>query len=91
MTPDILASEKAAIAELIARYNFVIDHNDFQGWADCFTPDGVFDGMIGRFAAQSYRQKRHPEYRSQRMRGTELSTTVALLISSGVVRWNSAG
>lgn len=53
MTPDALASEKAAIAELIARYNFAIDHNDFQGWADCFTPDGVFDGMIGRFAAHS--------------------------------------
>ena len=53
MTSDALASEKAAIAELIARYNFAIDHNDFQGWADCFTPDGVFDGMIGRFAAHS--------------------------------------
>ena len=51
MTPDELTREKAAIAELIARYNFAIDHNDFQGWADCFTPDGIFNGVIGRFAA----------------------------------------
>ena len=51
MTPEVLVSEKAAIAELFARYNFAIDHNNFQGWADCFAPDGVFDGVIGRFAA----------------------------------------
>ena len=51
MTPTQLAQEKEAIAELIARYNRAIDHNDFQGWADCFAPEGVFDGMIGRFAA----------------------------------------
>lgn len=51
MTPTQLAREKAAIAELIVRYNWAIDHNDFQGWAACFAPEGVFDGMIGRYAA----------------------------------------
>jgi len=51
MTLDDLARDKAAIAELIARYNLAIDHNDLQGWAACFAPDGIFDGMIGRFAA----------------------------------------
>ena len=51
MTPEELAREKEAIAELIARYNWAIDHNDFQGWADCFAPEGIFDGMIGRYAA----------------------------------------
>jgi ketosteroid isomerase-like protein len=51
MTQDDLARDRAAIAELIARYNLAIDHNDFQGWAKCFAPDGIFDGMIGRFAA----------------------------------------
>jgi len=50
MTPEELAREKEAIAELIARYNYAIDHNDFRGWADCFAPEGVFDGMIGRYA-----------------------------------------
>ncbi len=52
MTQDPVAGERATVAELIARYNFASDHNDSQGWADCFTPDGVFDGMIGRFAAR---------------------------------------
>ena len=51
MAQDDIARDKAEIAELIARYNFAIDHNDFQGWANCFAPEGVFDGMIGRFAA----------------------------------------
>ncbi len=51
MTPEELTREKEAIAELIARYNWAIDHNDFQGWADCFAPEGIFDGMIGRYAA----------------------------------------
>jgi len=47
MTPDDVARNKAEIAELIARYNCTIDHNDLQGWADCFAPDGIFDGMKG--------------------------------------------
>lgn len=50
MTQEEVAREKAAIAELIARYNFVVDHNDFQGYAACFSPDGIFHGIIGRFA-----------------------------------------
>jgi 3-phenylpropionate/cinnamic acid dioxygenase small subunit len=51
MTPEDLAREKEAIAELIARYNYAIDHNDFQGWADCFALEGIFDGMVGQYAA----------------------------------------
>src|SRR5919201_4281069 len=51
MAQDDIAREKEAIAELIARYNYAIDHNDFQGWANCFAPEGIFDGMIGRYAA----------------------------------------
>ncbi|MBI1987263.1 MAG: nuclear transport factor 2 family protein [Nitrospinae bacterium] len=50
MTQEDIAREKAAIAELIARYNLAVDHNDFPGYAACFTPDGIFDGIIGRFA-----------------------------------------
>jgi len=30
------------IRQLVARYNFAVDFGDFEGWADCFTPDGVF-------------------------------------------------
>lgn len=51
MTEEQHDQDKTAIAELIARYNFAIDHDDYQGWADCFAPDGVFDGVIGKFDA----------------------------------------
>jgi uncharacterized protein (TIGR02246 family) len=51
MSQDDLARDKAAIAELIARYNYAIDHEDYQGWANTFAPDGVFHGIIGKFAA----------------------------------------
>ena len=31
------------IRQLLARYNFAIDLGDADGWADCFTEDGVFE------------------------------------------------
>lgn len=51
MNQDDIARDKAAIAELIARYNHAIDHEDYQGWANTFAPDGVFQGIIGKFSA----------------------------------------
>jgi uncharacterized protein (TIGR02246 family) len=57
MDHDDIARDKAAIAELIARYNYAIDHNDFQGWANTFAPDGVFHGIIGRFVVHKERDK----------------------------------
>lgn len=51
MSQDDIARDKVAIAELIARYNYAIDHNDYQGWANTFAPEGVFHGIIGKFAA----------------------------------------
>ena len=51
-------SEKLAIQELCARYCLTIDAQDSDGWADCFTPDGVFefDGVAirGRAALREY-------------------------------------
>lgn len=57
MTQDDTARDKAAIAELIARYNYAIDHSDYQGWANTFAPDGVFQGVIGRFAVHTEMDK----------------------------------
>jgi uncharacterized protein (TIGR02246 family) len=31
------------IRQLLARYNMAIDGGDADGWARCFTPDGVFE------------------------------------------------
>ena len=51
MAQDDIFRDKAETAVLIARYNAAIDDGDIQGWANCFAPEGVFEGMIGRFAA----------------------------------------
>lgn len=34
--------EKFDILELVARYNFAIDHRRAEDWADTFTDDGIF-------------------------------------------------
>jgi hypothetical protein len=47
------ARDLAAIAQLIAHYNFVTDKNDFVGWAECFTADGVFNGEYDSFSARA--------------------------------------
>jgi uncharacterized protein (TIGR02246 family) len=36
-------SDHEQIRALLARYNVAIDHGDADGWAACFTPDGVFE------------------------------------------------
>jgi 3-phenylpropionate/cinnamic acid dioxygenase small subunit len=36
------ALDYAEIQQLLARYNHAIDLGDIEGWADCFTEDGVF-------------------------------------------------
>ena len=38
------AADRLQILDLVARYNHLMDGRDAEGWADCFTPDGVFDG-----------------------------------------------
>jgi uncharacterized protein (TIGR02246 family) len=35
--------DRLEIAELHARYNRAVDTGDAEGWAACFTPDGIFD------------------------------------------------
>jgi uncharacterized protein (TIGR02246 family) len=50
--------EKLAVQELCARYCHAIDSQDADGWADCFTPDGVFEfdgwAITGRDALREY-------------------------------------
>ena len=37
------------ITRLLNRYNSTVDIQDFNGWADCFVNDGVFDGAYQSF------------------------------------------
>jgi uncharacterized protein (TIGR02246 family) len=50
--------EKLAIQELCARYCQTIDAQDCDGWANCFTTDGVFEfdgwAIEGRAALREY-------------------------------------
>jgi hypothetical protein len=39
--------DQLAIQQLYARYNHAIDFGDGDGWAACFTPEGVFNGGAG--------------------------------------------
>lgn len=40
--------DQLEIQELVTRYNRAIDRGDVDGWVGCFTPDGAFDGVLGR-------------------------------------------
>jgi uncharacterized protein (TIGR02246 family) len=39
---SMTALDYEEIRQLLARYNFAVDLGDLEGWADCFTPEGVF-------------------------------------------------
>ena len=38
-----ITEDRDEILQLAYRYNLAIDRGDAEGWADTFTPDGVFD------------------------------------------------
>ncbi|MGE3510132.1 MAG: nuclear transport factor 2 family protein, partial [Vicinamibacterales bacterium] len=38
------------IQQLYAKYNWALDSGDSKGYADTFTPDGVFNNNVGREA-----------------------------------------
>ena len=90
--------EKLAIQELCARYCHTIDSQDSDGWAECFTADGVFefDGeqLVGRDALRRYADVHTRVMRSRHMTvnhlyevdgavATGTSTTVVTLATSG--------
>lgn len=46
LTPQDLVE----IQQLYAKYNWALDSGDSKGYADTFTPDGVFNNNVGREA-----------------------------------------
>src|SRR5262245_4739139 len=90
--------DKLAIQELCARYCHTIDSQDSDGWADCFTADGVFafDGKAiqGRAALREYAEVHARVLRCRHLtlnhlyevhgdRATGVSTTVVTLATEG--------
>lgn len=45
-----LANEHAEIRNLLAKYCLYLDLDEFEAWADLFTPDGVFEVYGREFA-----------------------------------------
>ena len=41
------ARDRAEIADLMARYLFAMDYNDYDAYAECFAKDGVLDYAMG--------------------------------------------
>jgi uncharacterized protein (TIGR02246 family) len=90
--------EKLAIQDLCARYCHTIDSQDSDGWADCFTPEGIFEfdgwAIQGRTALREYAEVHTRFMRCRHMtlnhlyhvRGdnaTGTSTTVVTLATEG--------
>jgi ketosteroid isomerase-like protein len=46
-TQPSYADDRAQIEDLMARYLFAMDWNDFDTYAECFTEDGVLDYAMG--------------------------------------------
>lgn len=46
-------SDHEQISSLLARYNIAIDSGDIEGFIATFHPDGVFDGVHGRFEGEA--------------------------------------
>lgn len=62
---SLTAQDYAEISQLYSRYNWAIDGGDAAGYADTFTPDGVFNTFTGRDALVKFatdytgRHRRH--------------------------------
>jgi len=48
--------DQLEIQELVSVYNRTIDRGDVEGWLACFTPDGAFQGIAGRFEGEAARR-----------------------------------
>jgi bifunctional aromatase (cyclase/dehydratase) len=60
MYKPVSVADFAAITDLMARYCHHIDEGEAEAWADCYTPDGAFDGpatpapLVGREALAGF-------------------------------------
>jgi 3-phenylpropionate/cinnamic acid dioxygenase small subunit len=50
-------NDREMIQDLLSEYNVAVDALDIDGWAACFTADGVFDGALETFRAHQDKAK----------------------------------
>lgn len=65
LADPMTAQDYFEIEQLYAQYNHAIDFNDPEGWANTFTPDGVFMNYTGHEALAGFVRQWH-----ERMGGT---------------------
>jgi hypothetical protein len=46
MTMPVSTDDYVAVADMYGRYNWAVDEGDGDGWAQCFTEDGEFNGAL---------------------------------------------
>jgi uncharacterized protein (TIGR02246 family) len=60
-------AERAEIENLLERYCWTVDHQQWEEWVRCFTEDAVFivrgEQFIGREAIRSYVESNVGDYR----------------------------
>ena len=56
--PRLTGDDYAEILQLYFKYPMVLDARDAEGYADLFTPDGVFNDNVGRAALISFVRSR---------------------------------
>ena len=54
MTPSapalpVSTLDRLEIQELVTRYNHAVDRDDVESWVACFTAEGAFEGVAGRY------------------------------------------
>lgn len=52
----VSTADQLEIQELVSRYNVAIDRGDVDGWLACFTEDGAFEGVAGRYEGGAARR-----------------------------------
>ena len=80
-------SEARQIEDLLTLYNIAIDSGDIDGFLATFAPDGIFDGVHGRYEGTSELRRfitaywTDPEF--ERLRGTQHWITNVKVTVSG--------
>ena len=80
---SLTAQDYAEIQQLYARYNFIIDAGDAEGYAALYTPDGSFNTFSGRDGLLTFMKGRTAQ--NQRHWNTNLMITPSPEGASGAV------
>jgi actinorhodin biosynthesis protein ActVIA len=88
---SVTADDMAAIHNLYAHYNLMLDKGDAQAWADTFVPDGRFGNSVGRDALVTFATNFHASNPSSRHWNSNIQVTATADGAAGtcyLMLWN---